>query len=369
MNKRKFLFLTLNVFSATGGIEKVCKIVAKAIEEISISNNQTCVVYAMHDSINSFDSRYLHPSNYKAFNKKKAIFSFQALKQGINTDIIILSHINLLLLGWLIKLINPKKKLYLFAHGIEVWGILPSWKKSMINKCDSVLCVSSYTKKIMVGLHKISETKCKVLNNCIDPYLDNLPKSKIGREWLAKYNINEKDFILFTISRLSAHDRDKGIDKVLLALKELVKQYPNVKYLIIGKYQVTEKRWLDDLIQNYSLEKNVFFVGYVSDTELIQYMNLGNAYIMPSKKEGFGIIFIEALFFGKPVIAGNVDGSVDALANGEFGILVNPDNNEEIINAIQSVILNTNKYIPNHDKVMEKFGYIQYKRSLQAIVE
>ena len=61
---------------------------------------------------------------------------------------------------------------------------------------------------------------------------------------------------------------------------------------------------------------------------------------MPSEKEGFGIVFIEAMFYGKPVIAGNKDGSVDALCNGELGLLVDPGSVTEIATAIKKMLVN-----------------------------
>ena len=82
------------------------------------------------------------------------------------------------------------------------------------------------------------------------------------------------------------------------------------------------------------------------------------------KTEGFGIIFIEALFYGIPVIGGNKDGTVDALANGLFGQLINPDSQLEITKAIRNTITNKEKYIPDHNMVLEYFGYQKYKSNL-----
>ena len=73
-----------------------------------------------------------------------------------------------------------------------------------------------------------------------------------------------------------------------------------------------------------NLSESVIFTGYVKDEEVAAHFSIADIYIMPSTKEGFGIIFIEAMFYGKPVIAGNKDGSADALQNGTLGILVNP---------------------------------------------
>ena len=89
---------------------------------------------------------------------------------------------------------------------------------------------------------------------------------------------------------------------------------------------------------------------------------------MPSKKEGFGLVFIEAMFYGKPVIAGNRDGSIDALGNGEFGLLVNPNEVVEIAAAIHQVLLNPPAYIPNRQQVLRRFGYQAYKDNWREIL-
>ena len=89
---------------------------------------------------------------------------------------------------------------------------------------------------------------------------------------------------------------------------------------------------------------------------------------MPSKKEGFGIVFIEAMYYGKPVIAGNKDGSADALDNGNFGLLINPDDQQEISDAIVKVISNKTAFIPNLQDVMDKFSYPVYKNKLRTIL-
>jgi glycosyltransferase involved in cell wall biosynthesis len=89
---------------------------------------------------------------------------------------------------------------------------------------------------------------------------------------------------------------------------------------------------------------------------------------MPSKKEGFGIVFIEAMHYGLPVIAGSIDGSADALCNGRLGVLVNPDDQVEINNALQKVIAQKEKYLPNRELLMQHFSYAAYKSKLSQLV-
>ena len=100
---------------------------------------------------------------------------------------------------------------------------------------------------------------------------------------------------------------------------------------------------------------------------------MADTYIMPSKKEGFGIVFIEALVCGTPVIAGNIDGSVDALQNGEAGTLINPDSVEDIANAIMkhAVMTSSEKEEERRaivKKTLEHFSFDKYKQRLEGIL-
>ena len=74
------------------------------------------------------------------------------------------------------------------------------------------------------------------------------------------------------------------------------------------------------------------------------------------------------MYYGKPVIAGNKDGSVDALANGKFGLLVNPDSIDEIKDAITIMLNNTEAHIPSNIEVMEVFSYATYKKKIAKIL-
>jgi glycosyltransferase involved in cell wall biosynthesis len=120
-----------------------------------------------------------------------------------------------------------------------------------------------------------------------------------------------------------------------------------------------------------NLQNIVKLIGYIPDEEVNNHYQMGDVFIMPSKGEGFGIVFIEAMACGSPVIAGNQDGSVDALKNGELGVLVNPNNVDEIINAVIKQHENQNSN-NNHvkfelqKKVLDHFGFKTYKKRLKS---
>ncbi len=370
MHKKGILFLTLRTFSATGGIEKVCRLAGKALYDISQQpGRQPVKILSLYDSSKDLQTAYFPAGIFSGYQEKKAQFLSSVLKIGFSKRTVILSHINLLVVGYMLTLINPGIQLVLIAHGIEVWHNLPWWKRKMLHRCNLILPVSSFTKTTMTGMYGLPPEKLVVLNNCLDPFLPPLANQDKDPALLKQYNIQQGDKVLFTLTRLASNEQYKGYDNVIKALGELKAEMPHIKYLVAGKYDDAEKARLDKLIAFYNLQDKVTITGFISDADLAKYFQLADVYIMPSQKEGFGIVFIEALFYNKPVIAGNLDGTTDALKNGELGVLVNPNSEEEITAAIKKVLCNTNAYLPPREKVMGYFGFDVYKKKLAQLLQ
>ncbi len=365
------LFLTLKVFSASGGgIEKVCQVAAKAIYELGLQSGGQVKIFSMYDHPGYAGvNKYFPQPLFTGFGKHKAHFVLKSLQQGRKNRIVILSHINLLLVGYLIKKISPSTKVVLLAHGIEVWQPLPFWKKRMLHAPDIILPVSHFTKEKMKSLYGLPEERFVVINNCLDPFLEQRQQKENTGILQERYGLQKGQPVLLTVSRISGTERCKGYDTVIRALPELIKVYPGMRYLLAGAYDPAEKQRLDELIGQLGLKDTVIFTGFIVDEELPAHYKLATVFVMPGKKEGFGMVFTEAMFYGVPVIAGNKDGSVDALCHGELGMLVNPDNIAEIIAAVIKVLNNREAYLPDHDKLMRYFGYTAYKEKFRKVFE
>ena len=358
------LFLTLKVFSATGGIEKMNRVAGKALHEIG----EDVKIFSSHDE-KRIENKYFPSEIFFPFNANRKRFAVKSIKEGIKSKVVILSHINLLSVGYLIKLLSPKTKLVLFAHGIEIWKPLSFLKKKMLLKCNQVWAVSNFTNDKIKELGYVTNDKSVVLNNCLDPYLQKDNNDSKSNELLSRYNISKDDFILLTLTRLNSAEKYKGYDKVLECLQGLINEYPHLRYLIIGKYDDEEKARMDKMIDSMNLQHAVVFTGYIAEEELSAHYHLADLYIMPSLGEGFGIVFIEAMYNNVPVIAGNKDGSIDALLNGKLGLLVNPDDPEEITLAIKKVINNKSSFKPDQTLLMQNFSYEVYKEKIQAALK
>jgi phosphatidylinositol alpha-1,6-mannosyltransferase len=100
--------------------------------------------------------------------------------------------------------------------------------------------------------------------------------------------------------------------------------------MLSGQYDSTEELRIRKLISSCGVEEEVILTGFLNEKELADYFLLADLFVLPSKKEGFGIVFIEALACGLPVICGNADGSIDAIRNGELGTAINVDDLDEL---------------------------------------
>lgn len=394
----KMLFLYLTGFTGTGGIEKFNRAFLKALYEFTgqrstVINHPSSIsfkAFSLYDD--KYDARYINSESFRGFKGNRARFILASVREGLKSDLIILGHINLSPVGLAINKLKNGAKLFLITHGIEVWNSLSHLKKSMLSNTEIVISVSNFTKQKLIHLHGISSQKIKILPDTIDPYFKIPKKSNKPRYLKKRYSIENNTKVILTVSRLSSTEQYKGYDKVIQSLPEVIKnltlracrenpassQLPNfsssVKYIIVGKADNDELKRIKVLIKKLRLEDYVILPGYIPDAELLDHYNLCDVFVMPSDGEGFGIVFLEAIACGKPVIAGNKDASPEAVLNGELGFLVDSDNINEIGGAIIKVLegkvngnLLNGKFL--RKRVIEKYGFERFKKRLQEIVQ
>ena len=367
----KTLFLTLRTFSATGGIEKVCRVMGKALYEDSVENSGQLTICSMYDrQQDAFDNPYFPFEIFRGFAVSKVQFIEEMLRIGRKMDLVILSHINLLVVGATIRKLSPKTRIVLLAHGIEIWFPVSWQKKWMLRHgCDAIWAVSNFTRHKVIEVHGASSEKCFVLNNCLDPYLPLPTITHKSERLLQHYGIAPHEKIIMSLTRISSRERYKGYDRVVRALALLKEKHPDVRYLVAGKFDEPEKNSLETLAAKLGLGSQVLMPGYIEDDELEDHFSISDAYVMPSRKEGFGIVFIEAMYYGLPVVAGNIDGTVDALLQGSLGQLINPDDIPALAIAIDRVLQHREQYLPDRTLLLENFSYETYKRKLRGLLD
>jgi phosphatidylinositol alpha-1,6-mannosyltransferase len=335
---KKILLFTLQSFSTTGGIQKMTRTISHSLNHIAVNNKWDFDMYSAYDTNHDLMEQYLPAEKFRGFNANKSAFAIQAVKKGIKADVVILTHINLAMVGLIIKKINPKTKVWLVAHGIEVWRPLSLFQDIFLKHCDKIVCVSNFTKQQMISRHNVNQDKCAVLNNAIDPFMQ-LPAAFVKPQHLLdKYNLTPDNCVIYTLTRLANTEQYKGHDQVIKLISRLKLKYPGIKYILSGQYDVNEEIRIKNLIAQHGVQDDVILTGFVAEKDISDHFLLADVFVLPSKKEGFGIVFIEALACGLPVICGNADGSIDAIRNGELGQAVDADNLDELEAAISDAL-------------------------------
>ena len=203
-----------------------------------------------------------------------------------------------------------------------------------------------------------------ILPDCVD--LTIFTTGEKSQSLLMRYGL-EGRIVIITLGRLAAEERYKGVDEVLQVLPSLAKEIPNIAYLVAG--DGSDRARLEQKARQLGLEERVIFAGRISEEEKPEHYRLADAYVMPSSGEGFGIVFLEALACGIPVIGSKIDGSRDALLDGRLGILVNPADPAELRAAIVQTLAQKGGGAKDLRNGVEYFSIDRFRQRVFDIID
>lgn len=300
-------------------------------------------------------------------------------------DLLICGHINLLPAAFLARRFMRRAPgatgaascpLVLTMHGLEVWEPHRSaLVRSLARRPDAFVSVSAFTWDRFARWSRVAAAKQFVLPNCVE--LSGFSPGEKPPGLLEKYGLAGRT-LMMTLGRL-LRERPKGIDEVLEALPELAREVPRLAYLIAGdgpdRPRLGAKaRSLGltvlDCAEPQSAPLNVsppqvVFAGRVGESDKAAHYRLADAFVMPGYGEGFGIVYLEALACGIPVLASTLDASGEALRDGTMGLLVDPRNRDELRRGLLQVLRQPRGQVPPG---LEYFSYPNFVKRCHAII-
>jgi glycosyltransferase involved in cell wall biosynthesis len=373
---RKCLHLWLpNVFGFKGGIQVYSAFFLEALQSLATDTDYD--VFLKHDTCLSPDFSFLSDTRFHytgswSLSQRTPAFAAQIIGYGIwrQPSLVITTHLNFTVAAyWLKRLVGSPY--WAVAHGIEAWNIKSPALRTALRHADRILAVSNYTRDRLLKEQNLDPNKISILPNTFDPH-----RFQIGAKptyLLEQYKLEPEQPIILTVNRLCSSESYKGYDKILEALPQIRQAIPDVHYIIVGKGD--DRPRLEQSIHQQQLQDCVTLAGFIPDSELCNYYNLCDVFAMPSKLEGFGIVYLEALACGKPTLGGNQDGAIDALCHGELGALVDPDDvgaiTKTLIQILQGNYPNPLIYQPEdlRQKVIDTFGFERFKQTLAELMQ
>jgi phosphatidyl-myo-inositol dimannoside synthase len=303
---------------------------------------------------------------------RKLHFIFGLLEGVVKTSpqLILCAHTNFSPIAYFTHILTGIPY-WLFVYGMESWDLRSKYQIKALRRADKIISISGYTRDRLLTEQKLDPAKVVLLPCTFD--LERFQIAAKPVHLLEKFNLKPEQPVILTVARLDSVERYKGYDQILLALQQIRVVLPNVHYILVG--QGNDRSRIETLIQRLNLQDCVTLAGFVRDEELGDYYNLCDVFAMPSKREGFGIVYLEALACGKPTLGGNQDGAIDALCHGSLGALVNPDDVTEIaqtlVQILQGTYANRLIYQPEalRQKVIEIYGFDEFKRKLIGHLE
>lgn len=267
-------------------------------------------------------------------------------------DLVLCGHVNLLPVACAIT-----RHPILMIYGIEAWKRLPARSNRLLHRCGAIVSISEITRDRLLGWSHY-EGKTHLLPNAIHAEQYGIRPKRA--ELVARYGLTGKR-VLLTVGRLVSEERYKGFDEVLEILPHLPE---DVAYIIAGGGN--DRARLEHKAARLGIADRVVFTGLFRDEDKIDLYGLADVYVMPSRGEGFGFVFLEALASGVPAIGSKHDGGREALLQGELGLLVDPSNTAEIEAAIRERLERPERVIPPK---LAHFSYDNFVARTAAIVD
>ncbi len=257
-----------------------------------------------------------------------------------------------------LELIKTDKKKYCLIHGKEInhpkGSSLNKRIVKVLNNVEKVIANSEYTKNLAIN-NGVNKDKVVVINPGVGIAEELNKKSLEKVESLLKIKTPR----LITVSRF---DKRKNHEKVIMALRNLKQQYPDIVYICIGYGDEEEN--LKKLVQELDLGSQVMFFKDISNDLKNALIAKSNIFVMPSiihktSVEGFGIAYVEAAQYGIPSLGGKDGGASDAISHDKTGLICDGNNLDDIYSSLNSMIENKKYHVfgKNAKEYVSKFQW------------
>jgi glycosyltransferase involved in cell wall biosynthesis len=362
-------FVFLEIFSREGGIQSYVKDIFRAyLSEPDAPPAEVLLLRDAPGGENPFEGsaltfRYLAMGNANLGRLRLAATLGWQLLRGHYSQVIC-GHVRL---G---PLIAPLCRQFgvpytMMTYGKEVWAPLPPRQQQALQKANSLWTISRYSRDIACEANGLDRSQVDLLPCIVDG--EAFTPGEKSPQRLTRYGLGDSR-VLMTVARLWSGDIYKGVDVTIRALPEIAQAFPNVKYLVIGRGD--DQPRLAQLAQDLGVADRVVFAGFVPTDALVEHYRLADAYVMPSQ-EGFGIVYLEAMACGIPVLSGDADGSADPVQDGRVGWRVPHRDPKAVAKACMEMLTGQDRRCDSHwlrQETLARFSPASLQQRLRSLL-
>jgi phosphatidyl-myo-inositol dimannoside synthase len=319
-----------------GGVQRAGRHVAAVATKFAVDHGLPCRFLSLNDRQGlhpvHIGSQEFHVTGH-AHDKSQFVLS--ALRAaGRKPSIVIAAHPHLAPVVSVMRLRSQKFRSIVLAHGIEVWQPMDWIRRSALGTADLVTAPSQDTADHLVREQGIREERIRRLPWGLDPEFEERLRSNARPS--RPQGFPEGSQIILTVGRWDPAERYKGADTLISALPRILQSAPNTILVLVGDGQ--DRLRLEQLARDSGVTQSTIFLHGLTQQELFACYAHCDVFALPSSGEGFGLVFLEAMAHGKPVIGGAHGGTLDVVVDGVTGLLVPHGDIAILSNALKSLL-------------------------------
>lgn len=327
-----------------GGVQRAGRHLAAVLTEFAVSRGLECRLLSLNDKP---ELKRLAVAEreivFTGSERAKGRFLATALRAARRpaprgkraAKLVLAGHPNLAPVARAMRLVSPGMKSIVCTHGVEVWQPLPRIRRIALRRATLVLAPSRYTADHVAADQGVDPGKVRVLPWALDPQFEALAhqaaKSAAPRGF-------PQGRVVLTVGRWLAAERYKGMDTLITALPRLLSRWPELHLAAVGDGD--DRAWLEDLAEENGVRMHVHFFSGLSYPELASCYAHAEMFALPSSGEGFGLVYLEAMACGKPVIGGAHGGAPEVIEDGKTGYLVPHGDAAQLAAAVETLLAN-----------------------------
>jgi phosphatidylinositol alpha-1,6-mannosyltransferase len=354
-----------------GGIPRVGRHTAAVVAAFAAQHRLPCRFLSLNDALGLHTLRVGESEfSVSGYGRAKPEFVLSALRTAFRGPLLVFAlHPHLAPVVALMKLRSRRFRSIIFAHGIEVWQPLGWPRGAALRRTDLVTAPSQDTARHLAADQKILPGKIRPLAWGLDPEFEQ--RLAAAGPPARPRAFPEDSRIILTVGRWNPADRYKGADTLISAVPNLLRVAPDACLVLVGEGQ--DRPRLEELAQATGVADQTRFLYGLSQEELFACYAHCDVFALPSRGEGFGLVFLEAMAHGKPVIGGAHGGTPDVVEDGVTGLLVPHGDVTQLARAIESLLTDPARAIKmgerGRERIRAMYTFERFRSRLMPILQ
>jgi glycosyltransferase involved in cell wall biosynthesis len=349
-----------------GGVQRAGRHVAAVAAKFAADRKLSCHFLSLNDPRGSHNVRVgALEFVFSGHGGSKLRFLQAALRAATSEPVLVIAlHPHLTPAVSLMRARDRRFRSIVFTHGVEVWQRLNWPRRAALRHADLVFAPSTDTAQHLVSVQGLSPQKVRRLPWALDPDFEE--RVAAGASLVPPAEFPRSGRVILTVGRWDSAEKYKGADTLICALPRVLKFAPDASLVFVG--DGSDRPRLEQLSRQFQVADRAHFLRGLTPEQLSACYAGCNIFALPSRGEGFGMVFLEAMAYGKPVVGGAHGGIPDIVDDGKTGLLVPHGDVERLAHALESILADSVRASEmgalGRERIARDFSFAQFQSSL-----